>query len=329
MSRRVRRRLLATIAVGAACASLAPRASAVNRAPPPPPAPTAPALSAAALRGEARDALARVVLAMDDASRARVTGAYVAFETGGADVVALAACDDDGDPVVVVSDALLALADFASQARALDDVRGAGKVDDYARFLGAQEANARVLPPPPGFFDAASTHDPRVVAREAPRRREMLEALVASELAHVVARDVACPHPTATQEAGDATWSDAEARAARALASHAYTAARVITGDAFAARALVALEEPRDVAVGAAGSGVARADADASDAAYVALLTLLDRLGATDYARFHATAPLANRVAAVRASAASARAAPAAPASLASPSSPTPTGGAH
>jgi hypothetical protein len=204
----------------------------------------------------------------------KVEGIYAAFDPTPTDVIALAACDDDGDPVVVLSDPFLSLVDSVAEARAIDDVFGTSKVQDYAVFLARkQSSGARPLPPPAGLFEAAQTADPRVKARFVERRDEALGAVVAHEIAHVVQEDLKCPHPTAAREIGDTIWTAQEARAAIDVASHGvYAAHRVLAADAMAADLLLASGASRD---------------PTAEEAYVAVLTVFDHLPMSAYARLH------------------------------------------
>src|ERR1700723_1175055 len=78
----------------------------------------APAAALALARSTARDAMGALVARLPAEAKRRLTGMYVAFDDSATDVNALAACDDDGDYVVVVSDALLRLAETAAAAQA-------------------------------------------------------------------------------------------------------------------------------------------------------------------------------------------------------------------
>ena len=181
---------------------------------------TAPELETHALRSEARAILAALVTTLTPAERARTIGIYLAVDADPADPTALAACDDDGDYVLVVSDAMLRLMDHAARAAAIDDPSiSARKVAEYGAFLArSQRPTERLLPPPPGFFGNDAQRDP------AELRRDALAFVLGRELEHVRAGDVTCPHPTATKERGDDVWTAAERRAAFALAARTYRA---------------------------------------------------------------------------------------------------------
>lgn len=174
----------------------------------------APELERADLRVRAAAELRRLVVRLPSIEQRRLTGVYVAFDPDAADPNAQVACDDDGDYVVVVSDAMLRLASHV--AHASDDSH---KIEDYAAFLArTQLPGRRLLPPPPGFFDPRSTSE----AEAEERLLDVLSFVVARELVRVRAGDLVCPRPTATREAGDDVWTPAEAKAATVIATRLY-----------------------------------------------------------------------------------------------------------
>ena len=174
----------------------------------------APELERADLRVRAQAELRRLVARLGPTEQRRLTGVYVAVDPDAADPSAQVACDDDGDYVVVVSDAMLRLASHV--ARACDDTH---KIEDYAAFLArTQLPGRRLLPPPPGFFDAP-------VAGAEDRLADVLSFVIARELVRLRAGDLVCPRPTATREAGDDVWTPAEAKAAAAIANRLYPGA--------------------------------------------------------------------------------------------------------
>ena len=93
------------------------------------------------------------------------------------------------------------------------------RVEAYAALLAAETRSAkdaaamRPVPPAPGTFETAT--DATAASLKAPLYDAMIDAVVAVEVARLALGDVVCAHPTPTQEAADADWSPAEARAAR------------------------------------------------------------------------------------------------------------------
>jgi hypothetical protein len=141
------------------------------------------------------------------------------------DVEAQVGCDDDGDYVIVLSDAMLRLATHV--ARAADD-----KVEEYAAFLSrSQLPGRRLLPPPPGFYSGgkASSDD---------SMQDILAFVIGHELARLRAGDLVCPKPTATKERGDEIWSSAEQRRAAEVAMSVYPHSQAMRDDEALARLL-------------------------------------------------------------------------------------------
>jgi hypothetical protein len=170
----------------------------------------APGLEPSDLRELARTELKKIVAALPPSDQRRLVGVYAAFHSDASDPFALAACDDDGDYVVLVSDAMLRLAANVARAQSYDDANTSRKIEDYAAYVArTQVPGRRLVPPPPGFYTAelaANTYDDRL--------RESLSFVVARELTHLRAGQLTCPKPTATKEAGDDEWTTAEHRRA-------------------------------------------------------------------------------------------------------------------
>ncbi len=178
----------------------------------------APSLEDADLRLKAAAELKRLVSGLAPNDQKRLVGVYPAFDPSSADAVAQVACDDDGDYVVVLSDAMLRLLTYVARADSYDEANGSRKVEEYAAFLvRSQTPGRRLLPPPPGFYIAER---PSSAADE--RFAEALSFVLARELTHFRAGDLACPKPTATRESGDDVWTAAEQRKASEVAFRVY-----------------------------------------------------------------------------------------------------------
>jgi hypothetical protein len=219
-------RLVRSAATALIFAAASPATMALAHADAPPPTPIGQA------RATAKDVMGALVARLPAEAKQRLVGVYVAFDESATDINALAACDDDGDYVVVLSDALLSLASTVALAQAADEVSGTHKLDEYAALLaGSQRQGVRPLPPPAGFFDAAQSRSPARVALEAVRFREVVGSVVAHEMAHLVQGDLVCPNPTATHESGDDQWTREEREHALAVALKIYAPLRVLAAD--------------------------------------------------------------------------------------------------
>lgn len=167
---------------------------------------------------EGQDLRASATLVLGAMRTALPAGVYVAFDSSQADPIAQAACDNDGDYVVLVSDAMLRLSAELARVSLYDDANHTAKLDEYATFLADnQTPGRRILPPAAGSFAL-----PLVGAGSNERLFGILAFVIARELEHVRANDLTCAHPTATKETGDDTWSAAEATAAAETAKHVY-----------------------------------------------------------------------------------------------------------
>ncbi|MBN9168105.1 MAG: hypothetical protein J0I07_44665, partial [Myxococcales bacterium] len=180
----------------------------------------APDLEGSDLRVKAQAELKRLLSAMPSNDQRRLVGVYMAFDTSTSDPLAQVACDDDGDYVVLVSDAMLRLLGHIARAESYDEANASSKVEEYAAFLvRSQTPGRRLLPPSPGFYIAtkpASTYEDRLA--------DALSFVVAHELTRLRAGDLVCSKPTATKESGDDVWTSAEQRKAAESAEHVYPA---------------------------------------------------------------------------------------------------------
>jgi hypothetical protein len=171
----------------------------------------APELLTEELHEKARRELRVLEATLDEADRRKLVGTYVAFDPSASDPLAMAACDDDGDSVVVVSEAMLRLVDDVAHAESDDEATGTHRLEEHAAFLAASQLpGRRLLPPPPGFYAPL-----RGTSCEE-RLREALAFVLAPELERLRAGDLVCPHPTAPRSTattpGPPTSSERRAR---------------------------------------------------------------------------------------------------------------------
>jgi len=195
-------------------------------------APVAPLLSMQAAHKLATDALASVLQKLPAADRQKIVGAYVAFHADPRDPNVFAGCDDDGDYVIVMSDAMLVLADAFARAKATDEAHGTEKVAQYAAFLAnGQRPGERLLAPPPGFFERSQA-TPELSELQSKHFRALVTHLLAAEAAHMLAGDLVCTAPTATHERGDDVWTGQEHATAFAAAAKVHDTRHVVVADA-------------------------------------------------------------------------------------------------
>jgi len=180
----------------------------------------APELETLDLHQKAQAEAKKLISTLPANDQRRLTGLYVAFDASPSDPSAMVACDDDGDYVIVITDAMLRLASIVARAQSYDEANASHSVEDYAGFIARSQLPARrLLPPPPGFYTAqkpGTNHETRL--------REALSFVVAGELTRFRAGDLVCPHPTATHENGDDEWTASEQRRALERAASIYPA---------------------------------------------------------------------------------------------------------
>ena len=178
----------------------------------------APELETLELRQKALAETNRLLGGLGTSDQKRLVGLYLAFDPSASDPSAMVACDDDGDYVIVVSDAMLRLLSLVARAQSYDEANGSRAVEDYATFVArSQVPGRRLLPPPPGFFTA-----PLPGTMQETRLREALAFVLARELAELRGGALACAHPTATHEHGDDEWTVAEQQRALESAARVY-----------------------------------------------------------------------------------------------------------
>lgn len=181
----------------------------------------APGLEGAELVAIAQNELTKQLTSLPQAERVRLVGTYVAVDPDASDAFAQVACDDDGDHVVVLSEAMLRLLGYVAGTVALDAALGTQRTRAYATFIArSQVPGRRLVPPPFGVFDSSSVGSAR---RE--RFVEMVAFVVAREVAHLKAGDLVCASPTTTKENGDDTWTPEERRRASDVRGRIYTPA--------------------------------------------------------------------------------------------------------
>lgn len=136
------------------------------------------------LRGRAGAVLGELVANLPAPQRTRVQGIPLITDSTVGEVNAFASCTRDGKTAMAITDGLLDIQAHLAQARALDELFGSRKVDEYIRFIAQnQKPKTPIVQPPAGMFDPAKTVDARKVARQ----REVLDEQIAFVLGHELA----------------------------------------------------------------------------------------------------------------------------------------------
>jgi hypothetical protein len=137
------------------------------------------------LQYEAGGVMGELIAALPPAARARVTGIPFVSDPTVGEVNAFAACDDQGLPLMAISDGLLDVEAHIARYRAIDELFGTRKVEEYEQLLAQnQRPNQPVYRPGPGFTSPAQDLDPRKLARQREIFDEQLAFVLGHELAH-------------------------------------------------------------------------------------------------------------------------------------------------
>lgn len=131
------------------------------------------------LRRHAKRVLAELVAALPEDERARVTTLELISDNALGDVNAYASCDDQGTPIIAISDGLLLIHANLASSTAIDEMFETTKADSYLDWMSLHG----ITPPPSGFYPTAY-HEDRIKLL---RQREVFEEQVAFVLGHELA----------------------------------------------------------------------------------------------------------------------------------------------
>jgi hypothetical protein len=165
--------------------------------------PPAPALNAATdpinqldvlfLRAEANTLLGELVAALPPVHQARVSGIPLVVDSTPGEVNAFAACTREGRAGMAITDGLLEISAQLARAKAIDELAGTRKVDEYIQFLAKnQRPKQPIVRPVAGFFDARFDADPRKLERQRQILDEELAFILGHELAHHYLNHLPC-----------------------------------------------------------------------------------------------------------------------------------------
>ena len=145
------------------------------------------------LRAEANTLLAELVAALPPAHQGRVTGNPLVVDSTPGEVNAFAACTQQGRAGMAITDGLLEISAQLARAKAIDELAGTRKVDEYIQFLAQnQQPKQPIVRPQAGFFDPRFDGDPRKLERQRQLLDEELAFILGHELAHHYLNHLPC-----------------------------------------------------------------------------------------------------------------------------------------
>lgn len=137
------------------------------------------------LRANAAQVMTELVAALAPAAQAKVKGIPLTTDPAPGEVNAYAGCDDQGLPLMAVTDGLLQIEAYISQFKATDEIYGTRKLDAYLTYMAQnQRPNQPIVAPPPGLVDATQHADFRKVTRQHQLMDEQLAFVLGHELGH-------------------------------------------------------------------------------------------------------------------------------------------------
>lgn len=142
--------------------------------------------------------LGELIAALPDDQRARVANLTLTSDNRLGDVNAFATCDEDGAPMIGISDGMITIAAHLAMGTATDELFETDKAREYLVWLGAHG----LAPPPVAFYEAAYHTDPRKVARQREVFEEQIAFVLGHELAHHYLGHLACNSAGGVEELG-------------------------------------------------------------------------------------------------------------------------------
>ncbi len=169
------------------------------------------------LRNQASRVIVELINALPANQKSRVQDVPLNADPTVGEINAFAACDEQGRPLMAISDGLLQIEANVASFRATDELFGSRKLDAYLRMVAANYKPGQAIPrPPQGFVDANQASDPRKIARQHVLLEEQLAFVLGHELAHHYLGHTGC----ADGRGGSRAGGDQVARIATRLAGH-------------------------------------------------------------------------------------------------------------
>jgi hypothetical protein len=162
------------------------------------------------LRNQAQATMSELVQNLPPLQQSRVRGIPLVPDDEVGEVNAFAACTREGKSLMAVSDGMLDVTAHLAQARAIDEMFGMRKVDEYIAFVARhQRPKSPVVRPPPGFFDPGQSSDGRKVQRQHQVFEEAIAFILGHELGHHYLGHLPCTAGFATASEIGRALSDA------------------------------------------------------------------------------------------------------------------------
>ncbi|MEZ4314341.1 MAG: M48 family metalloprotease [Polyangiaceae bacterium] len=137
------------------------------------------------LRSEAGAVMGELMAGLSAANQQKVKNIPFFADPTVGEVNAFAACDDQGQPLMAITDGLLEVEANIAQFKANDEIFGTNKLDQYLTLLANQQQPGQpVVKTPPGFTDPAQNVDGRKVQRQHQLFEEQVAFVLGHELGH-------------------------------------------------------------------------------------------------------------------------------------------------
>lgn len=137
------------------------------------------------LRSQAGSVMGELIMGLSPANQAKVKSVPFFADPTPGEVNAFAACDDQGQPLMAITDGLLQIEANIASFKATDEIFGTNKLDQYLTLLaGQQQAGKPVVQPPAGFVDPGQQADGRKVQRQHQIFDEQVAFVLGHELGH-------------------------------------------------------------------------------------------------------------------------------------------------
>ncbi|HZF56145.1 MAG TPA: proline-rich domain-containing protein [Polyangiaceae bacterium] len=137
------------------------------------------------LRARAGSVMGELVSALAPAAKAKVQNIPLVADPTVGEVNAFAACDEQGQPLMAISDGLLEIEAHIAQFKATDEIFGTRKLDAYLAFLAQnQQPGKPIVRPNASFVDQNQHVDGRKVARQHQLLEEQIAFVMGHELGH-------------------------------------------------------------------------------------------------------------------------------------------------